>query len=175
MINKYSELIEFLKADKKALFYKENPSVIEKIKNPIWGYIKSLRKCEYFLNNNFRVRYFFEKIKLRRNGIRLGFSISENVFDKGLSIAHYGTIIVNPNAKVGSNCRIHPGVVIGANKNPNDVPVIGNNVYIGPGAKIFGKITIGDNCKIGANSVVTHSFPENCVILGIPGSSDKES
>lgn len=47
-------------------------------------------------------------------------------------------------------------------------PVIGNNVWIGPGAKLFGDITIGDNVMIGANSVVTKSFPDNVRIAGIP-------
>lgn len=46
--------------------------------------------------------------------------------------------------------------------------MIGNNCVIYPGAKIFGKITIGDNCIIGANAVVNKSFPNDCVIGGVP-------
>ncbi|GAA3319001.1 hypothetical protein GCM10020331_024100 [Ectobacillus funiculus] len=48
------------------------------------------------------------------------------------------------------------------------VPKIGNNVYIGPGAKIFGGITIGNNVSIGANSVVTKDVPDNVTVVGIP-------
>jgi len=49
------------------------------------------------------------------------------------------------------------------------VPTIGDNVYIGPGAKLFGAIVVGDNAAIGANCVVTHDVPENAVVVGIPG------
>jgi serine O-acetyltransferase len=48
-------------------------------------------------------------------------------------------------------------------------PTIGNEVYIGPGAKIFGNIKIGNNVAIGANSVVTRDIPDNAVVVGIPG------
>ena len=110
-------------------------------------------------------------------GYKLGFSISENVFDQGLSIAHYGTIIVNPSVKVGKNCRIHAGVNIGASVDGKS-PMIGDNVYIGPGAKIFGGIILGNNIAVGANAVVNKSFPlGNCTIGGIPAHiiSEKDS
>ena len=110
-------------------------------------------------------------------GYKLGFSISENVFDEGLSIAHYGTIIVNPSVKVGKNCRIHAGVNIGASVDGKS-PMIGDNVYIGPGAKIFGGIILGNNIAVGANAVVNKSFPlGHCTIGGIPAHiiSEKDS
>ena len=108
------------------------------------------------------------KIRLRRLSYKLGFSIPENTFGPGLSIAHYGSIIVNPHARIGCNCRIHSGVNVGAGRNEADVPNIGNNVYIGPGAKIFGNITIGDNTKIGANAVVNKSFSGGGTLVGVP-------
>lgn len=69
--------------------------------------------------------------------IRLGFTIPLNVFGPGLCIAHRGTIVVNKNAKVGKNCRIHACTNIGSNIDGVSAPQIGNNVYIGPGAKIL--------------------------------------
>ena len=48
------------------------------------------------------------------------------------------------------------------------IPTVGDNVYIGPGAKMFGKIVIGNNVAIGANAVVTRDVPENAVVVGIP-------
>jgi len=53
--------------------------------------------------------------------------------------------------------------------NKKGFPVIGNNVYIGPGAKIIGNVHIGNNVAIGANCVVTHDIPDNGVVVGIPG------
>ena len=79
----------------------------------------------------------------------------------------------------GENCRIHTCVNIGTQAgNSERVPVIGNNVYMGPGVKIFGDIVIADNIAIGANAVVNKSFSETGIsIAGIPGKkiSDKGS
>jgi serine O-acetyltransferase len=99
-----------------------------------------------------------------------GFIIEPNCFEAGLSISHPGPIIVNPLVRVGYNCRIHPCTSIGTKAGYKDkVPHIGNNVYIGPGVKIFGDITIADGIAIGANSVVNKSFTEeNITIAGVP-------
>jgi serine O-acetyltransferase len=106
----------------------------------------------------------------RRISIKLGISISPNTFGPGLSIAHRGTIVVNGGAKIGANCRIHVGVNIGTEAGKADAaPTIGDNCYIGPGAKIFGPIVIGPNSVIGANAVVNKSFSEgNQTLGGVP-------
>ena len=93
-----------------------------------------------------------------------------NVFGPGLSIGHHGTIVVNGNSKVGANCRIHVCVSIGTKAGYSDVaPTLGDNIYIGPGAKLFGSIYIADGIAIGANSVVNKPFKEqNITIAGIP-------
>lgn len=61
--------------------------------------------------------------------------------------------MINGSAKIISNCRIHIDANIGASNGSKKAPILGNNVYIGSGAKIFGDITIADNMMIGANSV----------------------
>jgi serine O-acetyltransferase len=95
-----------------------------------------------------------------------------NVFGPGLRIIHPGTIIVNPNTRVGANCGLHNLVHIARNtqKRPHDAgPTIGDNVFIGPGSGIFGDITIADGVVIGANSVVTKSVLEpNITVAGAP-------
>jgi len=101
--------------------------------------------------------------------IHLGFTIPLNVFGPGLCIAHRGTIVVNKDTRVGENCRIHACTNIGSNRGGVSAPQIGNNVYIGPGAKIFGDIRIADNIAIGANSVVNKSFYEKGIsVAGVP-------
>lgn len=87
-----------------------------------------------------------------------------------MSIAHHGTIIINRGAKIGLNCRLHAGVNIGTKAGyANFAPRIVNNVYIEPCAKLFGDILLGNNIAIGANAVVTKSFPESGVaIAGAP-------
>lgn len=90
---------------------------------------------------------------------------------EGFYIGHFGGIYISPMAVIGRNCNISQGVTIGiSNRGPRQgVPVIGDNVYIGPGAKIFGKITIGNCAAIGANCVVTRDVPDNGVVVGVPG------
>ncbi len=129
-----------------------------------------LRKLEYLSNvygNNLFIRFYrlWLEILNHRLGVRLGFSIPKNVFGPGLCIVHYGTISVSNKAKVGKNCRIHPSTCIG---DYWGAPHIGNNVYIGPGAKLFGDITVGNNVAVGANAVVNKDISDNVSIGGIP-------
>ena len=126
--------------------------------NPIWTFQKRLRKLEYYnncKNNGFnKIYYLYLKYKFKKNSIKLGFSIPINVFGPGLSIVHYGTIVINSATKVGSNCRMHACVNIGASGGQKEAPQIGDNVYIAPGAKIYGNISIANNTAIGANAVI---------------------
>ena len=89
----------------------------------------------------------------------------------GFYIGHFGGIVVSNEVIIGKNCNISQGVTIGQSNRGarKGVPVIGDNVYIGPGAKIFGRIRIGNNAAIGANCVVTKDVPDNAVVVGIPG------
>lgn len=111
------------------------------------------------------------KYILRRKMIKYGIEIYHTTqVGEGFYIGHFGGIIVNPKAKIGKNCNISHGVTIGLSirgKNKG-VPTLGDNIFIGPGAKIFGNIKIGDDVAIGANSVVTKSFDSNKTIAGIP-------
>lgn len=116
-----------------------------------------------------KILELYYRFRLKVSGRKLGFTIGPNIFGPGLSIPHCGTIVVNSNATVGSNCRIHVCVNIGSSGGNVNAPKIGNNVYIGPGVKIYGDISIADGIAIGANSVVNQSFLEkNITIAGVP-------
>lgn len=84
----------------------------------------------------------------------------------GLEIGHPLGIVINARSKIGFNCRIEHQVTVG--QNGSFVPIIGNSVYIGAGAKIIGKAEICDNSKIGANAVVNKKFNSSGLIVGIP-------
>lgn len=73
--------------------------------------------------------------------------------------------IIHCDAVVGKNCTIFQNVTIGSDGHGN-VPVIGDNFFIGAGATLIGDIRIGDNVIIGANALVNKSFPANCVVGG---------
>lgn len=88
---------------------------------------------------------------------------------KGFYVGHFGGIILNSDVVMGENCSIGPGVLIGTRGvGSQGVAIIGNNVYIGVGAKVLGKVTIGHNVKIGANAVVLTDIPDGATAVGIP-------
>ena len=134
----------------------------------IQQFLKMLRYAEYYGNTPsffHKIMWVIVKIRLRKLSYQLGFSIPCNVFGPGLSIPHYGTIVVNPNAKIGANCRLHVGVNIGASGGNPEAPQIGDNVYIGPGAILFGNINIANNVTIGANATVNKTCDVEYVVL----------
>lgn len=178
MIKTRQDLIQYLEEDKKALGIKENFSFKLKqliFPDRIYHFQKTLRYTEYYFNRSIEGSYQYKilsliyRLSLRKKSLRLGFSIPLNAFGPGLSIAHYGTIVVNSATKVGKNCRLHVCVNIGASAGSKKAPKIGDNVYIAPGCKIFGDIEIADNITISANSVVNKSFLQpNVLIGGVP-------
>lgn len=176
MIKSKADYLYYLSEDVKALKERKRMFLSQCLRdiffpNHIYIFQRKLRKLEYFKNtqsNIFRkVCFLYLYSHYKKYQLKLGFSIPPNVFGPGLSIAHYGTIVVNGKSKIGANCRIHIAVNIGANG--GDAPKLGDNIYIGPGAKIFGDIEVANNVVIGANAVVNKSFlEEGSVIAGVP-------
>ena len=185
MIKSKKEYLYYLEADRVAKSLPSKINLLQRAKNIlfpdyIWEFQKTLRKLEYFINCKKGIpallkRYFITR-RFKKLSFKLGYTIPPNVFGPGLSIAHYGTIIVNGKAKIGANCRLHACVNIGTKAGySGKAPTIGHNCYIGPGAKIFGDINIANGTAIGANSVVTKSFFEqNIAIAGVPGKKISE-
>lgn len=139
----------------------------------VWKYIYTLRHCEYYINvpkhNVFqKAAYMVCKLyylrRLRHLGYITGFQIPPNTCGPGLTIFHYGTIIVG-NATLGENCTLFPGVLIGKKTSTGRSANIGNNVYICSGTKIIGDITIGDNVTIGQNCVIVKDIPSDSVVV----------
>lgn len=137
----------------------------------IWKYIKTLRMCEYHINNNglqhvlLRSWYLHRLRKLSRI---TGFQIPPNTVGAGLTIWHWGPIIINPKVSIGENCILNPMVVIGHKNKGEGAPRIGNNVFIGGGAKIIGNISVGDNATIAPNAVVVKDVEGYFVVGGVP-------
>lgn len=150
-------------------------TVFKSFKYPIISWQRHLRRLEYSINVHrhplFRGYILIRRYWFRRHSINLGFTIPPNVFGPGLSVAHWGTIVVNDKAKVGANCRIHPGTCLG--EKGGLAPTLGDNCYIGPGAKLFGGIVLGSRVSIGANAVVTKNFPDHAVVVGVPAKNIK--
>ena len=167
----------YLERDRKAAGIPKMDALISRVKEFFfphyeWRFIKARRYLEYCENVKKKqsgggILWVFAKYRFRNISVKLGYSIPINVFSPGLSLPHRGNIIVNSQTRIGENCRIHIGVNIGAHH--DKAPRIGNNVYIGPGAILFGDIEIADNISIGANATVNKSITTpNCVVAGTP-------
>lgn len=183
-INSKNRLNEIIKMEKDLYYCDDSRNCVEiaKLKFSkdidyyyIQKFLRTLRKCEWLgASKNFCVfRKLHYYLLLRRKntlGVKLGFSINENILGEGVILCH-PNIVINPLSKIGQNCIFHGNNCIG-NKgfcNDNCAPVIGNGVEIGFGAVIIGGVTIADGIKRGANAVVTKSFLKpNTVIAGNP-------
>lgn len=142
--------------------------------SPGYRYTFWMRLCRYLSHKNklYSPLYLIAMIILQRRKYKYGIEISPKTrIGTGFYIGHFGGIVINSQAEIGKNCNVSQGVTIGmANRGEKKgVAIIGDNVYIGPGAKIVGAVRIGNNAAIGANCVVTKDVPDNAVVVGVPG------
>ena len=170
MIQSKADYKHYLKCDEIAR-WGGAPWLTKLKKGYMWKFNVYLRKLEYALNCTKgikkRILTCYYKYKLKRCSQRTGWEIPPNTFGPGLLVVHRGTVVVSPKARIGENCRVHVCVNIGDWNGGS--PHLGDNVYIGPGAKIFGDIEIASNIAIGANAVVNKSFLESGIsIAGVP-------
>jgi serine O-acetyltransferase len=87
-------------------------------------------------------------------------------FGPGLVLIHATGVVINGRVRGGANICIEHQVTIGAEG--RESPRIGNDVFIGAGAKLIGAVTVGDGARIGANAVVVHDVPPYSTVVGIP-------
>mgnify|MGYP000268570896 FL=1 len=144
-------------------------SIIEVFLYPSFK-VKLYYKISHFLYKRKRfliARIISEKAK-RKTGIEIhpGATIGKNLF-----IDHGMGVVIGETCIIGDNVTLFHGVTLGGTGKEKGKrhPTIGNNVFIGSGAKILGNITIGNNVKIGANSIILESIPDNVTVVGIPG------
>lgn len=176
---------KYLKHDLNRYFYPddeiENRGLFSKIKiviftQGIWAIvIYRIKRWVYYECNisiiKFILRVLLAPIELivqTATGICLE---AQNDIGPGLYIGHFGNIFIYAgDVKIGKFCNISQGITIGiaGRGSRRGVPEIGNYVYIGPGAKVIGKIKIGDFVAIGANAVVTKDLPDNAIAVGVP-------
>ena len=132
-------------------------------------------------------RYGRWRYGIRPRLLRMPFSLVYRILYKGIQILtgielpcearvgrnfvidHFGGIVISGFATFGDNCRIRNGVVVGlARTDEPCAPAIGDNVDIGAGAKVLGRIRIGNNVLIGANAVVIRDVPDDSIAVGVP-------
>ncbi len=142
-----------------------------RLQYPTLHYQRVLRYTEHFQNRESflgRVTYAILRVRLKRLGQSLGLSVPPGVFGPGLSIPHYGSVVVNDKVRAGAFCRVHSATNLGESR--GGAPQLGNGVYVGPGSVLYGDISVGDRAVIGANSVVNKTIPANRLAIGAPAS-----
>lgn len=112
----------------------------------------------------FFLEYLYHKV-MKRNGASIPIQLNiVATFPHGIK-----GIFISQRAKIGKDCVIFQHVTIGSNMLNNTkhrgAPTIGNNVYIGSGAKIIGNITVGNSVRIGANAVIYENIPANATVV----------
>lgn len=160
-------LADFKRYNRHSLSLKTLFSVF--VLQPIPGlkYMTIFRLVQHYRTRN-RLLFYFFFLWLRRLKVKYGFDISYRTqIGKGFYIGHFGTVVIHGDSVIGENCNISQGITIGVNNygTKKGVPVIGNCVFLGPNACVFGNISIGDNVVIGANTVVTDSVPAGKTVV----------
>ena len=137
----------------------------KKGKNYYWQLRRKARTCRFYPLRWYYTQQYQKLMEKNCAGIALGSQID------GLPTFPHGFcgIFVSEGAKIGKDCVIFHQVTIGSNTLPGSrgrgCPTIGDNVYIGCGAKIIGNVRIGNNVRIGANCVVTQDIPDNATVV----------
>ncbi len=142
-------------------------------------------KCEVFLYPSFKAQlryklarffykrghYLISKYIMEKTKRKTGIEIHPGAkLGQGLFIDHGFGVVIGETAEIGDNVTMYHGVTLGGTGKEKGKrhPTIGNNVFIGSGAKILGNIKIGDNVKIGANAVVVKDVPSGMTVVGVP-------
>lgn len=116
--------------------------------------------------------YFWARYVSQRGARKTGIEIHPGAeIGKGFFIDHGNGVIIGETAIIGDNVTLYQGVTLGGTGKEQGKrhPTIGNNVMISAGAKVLGSFKIGDNCKVGAGSVVLEEIPPNSTVVGVPG------
>lgn len=170
MFNDLRELIAAYKARDPAA-----RSTMEVLLYPGIKAVRSHRKAHWCYEHGYM---FLARLISQRSRRRTGIEIHPGAkIGKRLVIDHGMGVVIGETAEIGDDCLIYHGVTLGGTG--KDVgkrhPTIGSHVLIGTGAKVLGPITVGDNSRIAANSVVLSSIPADCTAVGIPAKPVKIS
>ena len=154
-------------------------AIINAIDRPMRGaildYLYALRHYAYY-RNTIKKQYTPRLIlmlywhrKWNKLGLKLGFSIGPNALGYGVVIPHYGTIVVNSEARIGNFSVLHTCTcVAGGDKE------IGDYFYLSTGSQIVGRLYLGHGCTVAAHTLVNKSFEGNTLLVGAPAVRKRE-
>ncbi len=173
-ITSKKELNFVIKADlmmNRGIFKKSFIDIIKGFFLPdyIMQYLQAMRKCSYCKHSG-SILYPYYYWKFRKLGYKLGFSIGYDTLGYGVTIPHYGTIVVGASNRIGNFAVLHTSTCITDNGKK-----IGDALYMSTGVKMTSKLFLGNNVSIGANSLVNKDFCSGVMIAGCPAKVLKKS
>lgn len=137
----------------------------------IMSFLVAMRKLSYYSHSRNSLLSYYWRMKYQQLSLRLGFSIGCNTLGYGVTIPHWGTIVIGASNRIGNYAVLHTSICIQDNEK-----WIGDALYLSTGVKMTTKLTLGDNISIGANSLVNKSVGGgNFMIAGMPAKIIKEA
>lgn len=134
----------------------------------LYHYLYHLRHAEYCHNCHpifWQCRYFWHSWMMRCESRKMGgVEIPINTIGYGTIFPHIGKIIINKDASIGNGCTLYPWICIG--KKDGHVPRIGDGVFVGLGAKIFGNVNIASGSIIAPNAIMTKTLSDEPAVFG---------
>ena len=147
-----------------------------RLQSRVLYYMWMLRRSEYWTNCRrdpvARVMAAILRFRILRLGEVLGVSIPRNTCGPGFSLAHAGLTRVNKDCKVGARVRIHQGCGLGhgvsSTTGQSGAPIVGDDVFLSPGALVMGPVTLGNGSYVLPGAVVVKDVPPGAIVGGVP-------
>ena len=141
--------------------------------NPAFRYVLWFRIAQWARQRTWAklLVYPFASLALERCHLRTGIRIPLSVkAGPGLSLGHWGSMIISPGCSFGANCTLGNDINMGSagGTGKRGAPQIGDNVFVGPGVRIAGPVNIGQESAIMANTLVTGEIPPHSIAIGVP-------
>ncbi len=143
--------------------------LVKKLFNPGFRYTFLMRSCKFF--SIYNPIGTLARLFLRRYKFKYGYQIPyQTNIGGGLYISHFGGVVINSKTTIGRNCNLAHNVTIGQSNRGKSkgIPTIGDRVWIGTGAVVVGKITIGNDVLIAPNAYVNFDVPPSSIVIGNP-------
>ncbi|MCT4542668.1 MAG: serine O-acetyltransferase [Vallitalea sp.] len=163
-------IIKFIKEEIEVIRDRD-PAIKSTLEVFLYGSFKAILSYRFAHWLFKKKRYFLARWISQRAARKTGIEIHPGaVIGKKLFIDHGHGVVIGETCEIGDNVTIYQGVTLGGTGKEHGKrhPTIGNNVMISAGAKVLGSFKVGDNCRIGAGSVVLKEVLPDCTVVGIP-------
>ncbi len=164
-------LIQYIK-DEMAVIKDRDPAIKSNMEVFLYPSFKAIIRYRMAHRLYVRGHYFWARKMSQKTARKTGIEIHPGAtIGNGLFIDHGHGVVIGETAIIGDDVTLYQGVTLGGTGKEHGKrhPTVGSRVMIGAGAKVLGSLTVGDDCKIGAGSVVLVDVPANSTVVGVPG------